>query len=71
MIARVFTGRWRVPVVLAFAVVVGLVFTSLTVGPNPAKYKISAAATHVFIDTPKPSLCCSRLSDRCHFFVPG
>ena len=61
MIARVFTGRWRIPVVLGFAVVVGLIFTALTVGPNPAKYKISAAATHVFIDTPKPTLASQEL----------
>jgi hypothetical protein len=49
-------GRFRVPAVLALAAAVATVFTALAVGINPRGLQVSAAATHIFVDTPSPSL---------------
>jgi hypothetical protein len=53
---RIFTGRRRLPVVFAISSIAGVLAVLLSTGPNPRAMQVSAAATHVFVDTTAPAV---------------
>lgn len=54
--ARIFTGPRRILAVAALAIAAGLASAALTAGIKPGANQVSAAATYIFIDTPKPAI---------------